>query len=235
MKQEFIIRGHGDKLLLFFAGWGGDTNLFRYYRPAAGCDFLLCYDYRSLVFDATLLDDYREIRLVAWSMGVWAAAQVLAGLSLPFVERTAINGTPTPIDDDCGIPTAIFRGTLDMFSPVTLMKFRRRMCGSTDGVKAFLSHEPCRSLEELREELACIYRTVITCSYRPFTWNKAVIGSRDKIFPLQNQLAAWQGTPVQLLDEEHYSEEIFRKVLLGEGGGEADEEVYPPQANGVGR
>lgn len=213
MKQEFIIQGQGDKLLLFFAGWGGEANLFRHYRPAAGCDYLLCYDYRSPAFDATLLEGYREIRLAAWSMGVWAASQVLAGRSLPFAECTAINGTPTPIDDERGIPTAIFRGTLDTFSPATLTKFRRRMCGSTDGVKAFLSHRPCRSPEELHEELACIYRLVTTRAALPFAWDKALIGSRDKIFPLQNQLAAWSGVPVEKYDEEHYSEYLLGKAL----------------------
>lgn len=214
MKQLFLKQAYHPRLTVFFAGWGGDENLFRSYCPPDS-DFLLCYDYRSLAFDASLLDGYREIRLVAWSMGVWVASQVLSDLQLPLMEKIAINGTATPIDDEKGIPVAIFRGTLEGFSPATLQKFRRRMCGSIEGVKAFLSHVPCRSLEDLREELESIYNTVLAYPAIPFAWDKALIGSRDKIFPLPNQLAAWEGTATEVYDEEHYSEALFRLAFGG--------------------
>ncbi len=216
MKQLFLQREHHPRLTLFFAGWGGEENLFREYAPQDS-DFLLCYDYRSLAFDASLLDGYKQIRLAAWSMGVWAASQVLSGLRLPLTEKIAVNGTPVPINDTKGIPEAVFRGTLEGFNPVTLQKFRRRMCGTTEGVKAFLSHAPCRPVEDLQEELECIYNAVLARPLLPFAWDKAFIGSRDKIFPLPNQLAAWEGTVVEVCDEEHYSEALFRRVLEGSG------------------
>ena len=54
--------------MLFFAGWGSEENLFR--RPVEeGYDYLLCFDYRTLDFDYTLIEGYTEIRLLAWSMG----------------------------------------------------------------------------------------------------------------------------------------------------------------------
>lgn len=41
---------------------------------------MLCYDYRTLEFDASLLKEYREINVIGWSMGVWAATQVMGKL-----------------------------------------------------------------------------------------------------------------------------------------------------------
>ncbi len=74
-QQLFIKKENSPHLLLFFAGWGSDENLFRR-TVAEGYDCLLCFDY-------SLLDGYREIRLLAWSMGVWVAGQILSGLLIP--------------------------------------------------------------------------------------------------------------------------------------------------------
>lgn len=226
MKQQFLIRSGHSRLVLFFAGWGGEENLFRHYRPVES-DLLLCSDYRSLDFDVSMTEGYREIRLVGWSMGVWVASQVLPGFSLPLAERVAVNGTPVPVDDEQGIPVSVFRGTLDGFGPVTLQKFRRRMCGTTEGVKAFLSHNPCRSPEELHEELACLYGMVITRPVSSFRWDKALIGSRDRIFPPQNQQNAWAGVTTEIYDEEHYSDSLLRKALEGgwQGVGNSDDKA----------
>ena len=121
MEQRFIKKENNPRLLLFFAGWGSDEHLFS--RPVEdGYDYLLCFDYRTLDFDYSLLDGYREIRLLAWSreirllawsMGVWVAGQVLTGKDYPWQMRLAVGGTPFPIDDRKGIPEAIFRATLE--------------------------------------------------------------------------------------------------------------------------
>ena len=65
---------------------------------------MVCYDYRTLDFDASGLEEYREINLIGWSMGVWAASQTVPQLSSPgtsgegihMANSIAINGTPTP-------------------------------------------------------------------------------------------------------------------------------------------
>lgn len=103
MKHYFIQQKHLPRLTLFFAGWGMDECPFMDYCPE-NSDLLVCYDYRSLDFDFTLLQGYQEIRLIAWSMGVWAASMVLQDMDLPICERVALNGTVTPVDDLKGIP-----------------------------------------------------------------------------------------------------------------------------------
>lgn len=76
MKQHFIIKNNQKHLLLFFAGWGMDETPFLTIHPTDK-DWMICYDYRSLAFDTDLLETYSQITLIAWSMGVWAASQIM--------------------------------------------------------------------------------------------------------------------------------------------------------------
>lgn len=157
MKQRFIKKEGNSTLLLFFAGWGSDENLFA--GPVQeGCDCLLCFDYKDLDFDYSLLG-VQEIRVMAWSMGVWVACQALAGKEYPYGMRLAVNGTPFPIHDTKGIPETIFQGTLENFSN-RADSFRRRICGSAAQVKTFLSHHPYREVDDLHQELAALWTVV---------------------------------------------------------------------------
>lgn len=211
MEQRFILREGNSSLLLFFAGWGSDECLFT--RPAAeGYDYLLCFDYRNLDFDYSQLEGYQSIRLLGWSMGVWVASQTFSGKDLPWEMKLAVNGTLTPIHDTTGIPEAVFNGTLDTFSPATLAKFRRRMCGGTEEVKHFLDRQPRRSVEELHEELKALRQEVLRLPVPAFQWDKAIIGTEDRIFPSQNQLEAWQGTPVLSMNIPHYADLFSRNA-----------------------
>ena len=216
MKQTFIKKEGHPRLMLFFAGWGSEENLFR--RPVEeGYDYLLCFDYRTLDFDYTQIEGYTEIRLLAWSMGVWVASRVFTGHSFPWQMKLAVNGTPFPIDDRRGIPKMIFKGTLEHFSEDTLARFRRRMCGSSGQTEEFLSRTPTRTAEELREELAALAQGITAYGSSSFIWDRAIIGNRDKIFPPRNQHEAWQGTEIMETEAEHYETSLFSRLLEGKG------------------
>ena len=216
MKQLFIKKENSPHLLLFFAGWGSDENLFRR-TVAVGYDCLLCFDYRTLEFDYSLLNGYREIRLLAWSMGVWVAGQILSGHTYPWEMKLAVNGTPFPIDDRRGIAEAVFHGTLENFSDAALARFRRRICGGAGQVKEFLSHQPYRTTEELGAELAALEHEVGKVQPAAFVWDKAIIGLCDKIFIPANQRTAWTGTEVMEMEAEHYDTVLFDRLLEGKG------------------
>ena len=210
MKHYFIQQKHLPRLTLFFAGWGMDECPFMDYC-SGNSDLLVCYDYRSL--DFTLLQGYQEIRLIAWSMGVWAASMVLQDMDLPICERVALNGTVTPVDDLKGIPQQVFEGTLEGLNEGTLEKFIRRMCLKKENLETFLSKRPQRAVEELQEELRRIGEQVKSCAVPSFAWERAVIGKNDLIFTAVNQRNAWTGTEVAEYDIPHYSEEIMRDLL----------------------
>lgn len=215
MTQLFIKKENNARLLLFFAGWGSDDCLFQY-PVMPGYDYLLCFDYRSFAFDYSLLDGYKEIRLMAWSMGVWVAACILAGHDYPWKQKLAINGTMFPIHDTLGIPCTIYRETLSHFSPSVLARFRRRMCGSVDMLKIFWAYQPKRSLFDLQEELAVLQKEVEERDVPSFKWDRCIVGMRDLIFPVKNQLQAWKDIDICKRDVAHYNENLFHNLLMGE-------------------
>lgn len=217
MKQYFIHKDDSPWLTLFFAGWGMDEHPFMDYRSRC-CDLLVCYDYRSFDFDFSLLEGYRDIRLVAWSMGVWAASYLLQDKgNLPLSERIAVNGTLTPVDEEKGIPPHIFKGTLDGLNERNLQKFYRRMCGSREDTNYFLERAPQRNIEDLREELRLIGERAVANPVPSFTWKVAVIGSEDLIFSAANQRRAWAQAGL-IRDEcmgSHYDEILLRDAIEG--------------------
>lgn len=216
MKQFFLRQGHAPRLTLFFTGWGMDDTPFHPCSNAtAESDLLLCYDYRQLDnFDEDALRPYTDITLVAWSMGVWAASQVLQKSLLPLTERIAVNGTITPVDEERGIPFAVFNGTLAGLTDASLRKFQRRMCTSASTFQRFLAVAPRRPLEELRHELDAIGQQCLALPPADtFRWDKAVISTDDRIFCPANQLRAWTGKA---------------EIHLIEGGGHYEPDQLPP-------
>lgn len=191
-----------------------DEHPFLQYAPPDS-DFMICYDYRTLDFDTSPLAGYTVIDVVAWSMGVWAASQVLSKVSLPIRRRIAINGSPFPIDEKRGIPPAIFMGTLEGLNEASLRKFQRRMCADGNVFARFQLTAPERSIEELKEELAAVAEQYRMLPTETFAWEQAIIGESDRIFPPTNQRAAWKGISMSNIDgnEAHYDESLFIKYL----------------------
>ncbi|MFU1858579.1 DUF452 family protein [Sphingobacterium sp. NGMCC 1.201703] len=203
------------KLVLFFAGWGMDEHLFSGYARSEQ-DLMIAYDYSSLALDENLLKGYEEIQIFAWSMGVWAASQVLPELRLkhyPISTCTAINGTPFPIDDNRGIPVQVFRATLNTLSEKTLDKFRLRMCGSRETLNHFLARAPRRDIASLQKELIAIEERATVPSATAFQWDEAYIGKHDRIFSSENQQRAWAHTSHKCVDMTHYPEKLFKQLL----------------------
>lgn len=214
MKHYFICKKNRPTLTLFFAGWGMDERPFIDYEPVEN-DLLMCYDYRSMEFDFSVLRGYAGIRLVGWSMGVWVAAYTVQYARLPITESIAVNGTLIPIDASKGIPFPVFEGTLRELNERTLKKFRRRMCVSGKMLEDFLEKAPRRSVEELKEELRLIGERVVSLPIPDFIWEKAVTGREDLIFTPANQRNAWKDTETEQaeLDIPHYSEKTLRELL----------------------
>ena len=216
MKQHFIIKNNQKHLLLFFAGWGMDETPFLQIHPTDK-DWMVCYDYRSLEFDAGILQEYSEITLIAWSMGVWAASQIMKQYpSLPLSQSIAINGTLYPIHETKGITPAIFEGTLQGLNDQSLQKFQRRMCGSIAAYKAFQTVAPQRPVEELKEELAAIQKQYLSLPPSDFAWQKAIIGKNDRIFLPDSQWLAWRNKvdSLEYAEAAHYQVELFDNVIM---------------------
>jgi len=203
MNITFIKQNNKERLVLILAGWGMDANPFlRLESP--GYDIAVVWDYTEENLDISLLSHYREIAVIAWSMGVMECARIIPALQLPVTLTIGVNGTATPVSDTDGIPVDIFSGTLNALSDITLTRFNRRMCGSGDAFRSFCEHAPQRPIESLRKELQLLgQRADESNAHSTMRWDIAIIGSRDMIFPATNQTNAWKGTTTIITDEPH--------------------------------
>jgi biotin synthesis protein BioG len=213
MKAEWIVRKGSRNLLLFFNGWGMDRRVADWLTSAwpsgDGRDIAALWDYRDLALPAWLgeaMAGADSVDLVAWSLGVWAASN--AGIGR--VRRAvAINGTPTPVDAERGIPPEIFRGTLESWNDANRKRFERRMM---TGVPAEIAENARseRDANDQQAELRSIGDAVARCpaeSSASWRFSKAVIGERDLIFSPDNQRRAWreEGVPaVEIAGMPHF-------------------------------
>ncbi len=183
--------GRHSRVILIFAGWGMDSSPFEgLMRP--GYDIVVLWDYRDMSFPEDLVSNYSEVVLFAWSMGVLVSLPVIPLIKERLTLKLAVNGTPYPVDNEYGIPEAVFMGTLEGLCERTVEKFRMRMCGGSKAYSDFRNCEPVRSVEELRSELESLRALALSRPECSDKWDHAVIGNGDAIFPPNNQLAAWK-------------------------------------------
>lgn len=222
MKRYFLKKDSRQDLTVIFGGWGSWPGLFAECPFSEEKDVLLCYDYRSFESDWSVLENYRRIDVVAWSMGVKVASVMLGGFrhggaedgAGPYLGHcVAVNGTMYPIDDARGIPTAVFDATLERMSGPVLEKFLRRMCGKD--LAYYKSRGLDRTPEELKSELEALKKFALEHDTEglDFKWDLAVIGKNDLIFPAAGQLRAWEGTAVKEVECAHYCRELFEDLL----------------------
>lgn len=201
MKTKFYDH-QGKHLIVYFAGWGTPLDAVAHLILPTNHNLLICYDYQDLKLDFDF-SAYQQIRVVAWSMGVWVAERVLQGITLQ--SATAVNGTGLPCDDCFGIPYAIFKGTLDNLTENTRSKFERRICGDKVSFERYQQFS-ARPFNEIHQELTALF-TMIQKDKRAdlIHWTNAWISSHDKIFMPANQHQYWASRcAVQEIEDEHY-------------------------------
>lgn len=202
MKYEYVCCNGSRRLILIYAGWAMDAAPFRgLSRP--GYDIAVLWDYRDFGLDWSFTGRYVEICIVAWSLGVYAAAVSTAPIQGKITKRIAVNGTLTPVDRRYGIPPVVFAGTADHLDERNLQKFYRRVCGSMAAYRAFSVNMPSRDIDGLVDELRMFLTPPLFSMPVDKRWDLAVICSDDAIFPPVNQWRAWQGTPIRMLEGAH--------------------------------
>lgn len=191
-----------------------DYRLFDNLRHDA-YDILVVWDYRQLYSEErgetrpfgyllSRAPKYKEICILAWSFGVYAAQQVMEALAPNLSRCIAVNGTVNPINDTVGIPEATFRGTLNNLDQRNWQKFFRRICGTPERMAQVEPQMPKRPIEELIDELQILGHGALDSLGKEVPnphrkWDMAIISTRDAIFPLENQRKAWaQNTVIEV-------------------------------------
>ena len=212
MKHQTIQNNHSRNIILFFAGWGMDATPFRAFTDL-GKDCMIVYDYSDFKADFDI-SGYSGYYVVAWSFGVYAAAYWLATQKKKPLKAIAINGTLSPIDDECGIPCKIFDATLNGLSEKSLLKFIRRMCGNDISYNWFMENRPARTIYSLRNELITMKKISSQHPQVFEKWDVAYISEKDYIFPTDNQKKAWSGKSKHIvLGDEYHLPKNFIQII----------------------
>lgn len=174
---------------------------------AKGFDIIMVNDYTELDVIEDTFDQYQEKYLVAWSMGVWAAAQTTTFID--FDKAIAINGTQDPVDDHQGIPPTIFQGTITNWDEKSRNKFILRILGSKASYQTFGEKLKKRNPSAQKEELISIQNHIENGYTYTRHFDCSIIGQKDAIFAPKNQQNAWKNTFKKELDIPHYPFEYF--------------------------
>lgn len=206
MKSYWLHRGQSDKLILFCCGWGMDQTPFAP-LTCSDWDVLMFFDYSDFDTDLDiefLFTGYREVVLVAWSMGVWAGQQIFFPFSSRIRQAIAINGTLRPVDNRYGIPEEVVQATHDKLDAKQRQNFYRRSCKDRALYQSFLEQQPRRSVESQKRELGVLLKEVRDTICTPPLYTTAIVGNQDFIMPTQNQLRYWPKDMVRRVDGAHF-------------------------------
>lgn len=191
MHSNWLHRNNQKECILFFSGWGMDATPFRF-LSAHDHDLCLFSDYRRLQpVDLAPFAGYERLHLIGWSMGVWAAAHLLADQAERFASCTALGGTLAPIDKQRGIPPESYAAMLDPFTQEVLDGFYRNMFDDEDQLARFLAHRPQRDLPGLQEEMIAFRDAFLNFGPGRDLYTHKIVTSRDRIFSGRNQMRAW--------------------------------------------
>lgn len=203
MRIEWLNKNASSRVIIFFNGWGMDAAAIKHLGTKV--NLLMVYDYRTteqVIFPD--LAEFKEIVVVAWSMGVWAASRILSRMSIQKSVNIALNGTECPVDDHYGIPLKIYHLTEQRMNERGREIFMQRMLGDASEVERFKQNRSVRPLEEVCEELSSI-RKQCAGERISLKWNRIYVSTGDVIFPVENQLNWWKGrAPIYSLPGGHY-------------------------------
>lgn len=188
MKYKWLNKKNNNKIIIFFNGWGMDEVIVSNLE-CGEFDVVILYDYNNLDIDLDI-HEYKEKHIIAWSMGV------MIGTLFEFKNvktKTALCGTPKPIDNDYGIPDRIYNLTIKRFSEKSVSKFMERMFISKPNMMSFSN----RDLENMKTELI---KMLSYKSNENYQYTKAIIPDKDLIIPTKNQKNYWEKTDTNIVE-----------------------------------
>ncbi|MCI5159722.1 MAG: DUF452 family protein, partial [Candidatus Electrothrix sp. AUS1_2] len=215
MKHCRLFQKGNQDCLLFFAGWGMCPEPFADI-PSGGVDVLMFYDYRGMNAEATSAaltglcrKSYRNVHLLAWSMGVRAASTLFteeAFLVSELASAIAIGGTCHPVHDLLGIPEQNFKEMAEQLTPARVEAFHRSMFSDEEETDRFARSFPRgkRSFAELQEELLVLAGACRKEPEVPDIYTHRIVTGRDRIVPARNQVRAWGRRNCRTLSLPHF-------------------------------
>lgn len=203
MKIHWLNKNNSDKIIVFFSGWGQSPQYFEE-QFSSKSNVVMLYNYSHLNFSEleNVTSSYNRKEVIGWSFGVLVAALFMEKYNnIDF--STSINGSLNPIDDDEGIPTKIFQGTLKLLSNASWEKFIFRMIGDRQEYAKFIEQND-RDIDSLKEELT--FLGTLPPLKQHVLFHQVFISTKDRIFPSENLIKYWETNQntFHLIDTQHF-------------------------------
>jgi len=203
MKLKWLFKNQKEKLLLIFSGFAMDESSFTGLQTKEYDVAVLC-DYRDLNFEFNENQNYKELHILGFSLGVWVFSQ-LQEIFSKIDSITVINGTCKPISENCGISPEIFRGTVNNFNEKGKLKFLRRMFVDKEDFQNYTKNLAEANVVEQKEELSFLMEEILSFPEKKIKPDKIYISLNDRIIPAISQKKYWHGFENCIfLEEGHF-------------------------------
>ena len=219
--QKDFDKQSSKNLIVFFSGFASlpshfcnftDKNFMQDFDMIMVCDYCDFSNSKEQIKEIiNVSKKYKNVYLVAWSMGVFVASALLSDFISQtsneckkiFAKKVAINGTNIGIDKAFGIPPKIFAYTAKNIQPKAFIDalFDTKIQGENlevmrDIILRFSLDFALPSLENLQNELESLQLFAKHLAQNPlqefrvdfvndFLWDKAIISRTDRVFPPQ--------------------------------------------------
>lgn len=198
MKNFWINKNNGEKLIVFFNGAGMNEKSVQHVSGKE-FDVILFYDCENTETNKNIfeeINEYKEIHLIGWSMGVLICT-LFADKIKNTASKIAIAGTPYPVSNIYGIREKTYDTIVNNFDEATKSALLRNAFAVNKS--KFIT----KSAEGIKKEL------ILQRNQKPAItfFDKAIIPLHDKIIPTQNQINYWntqQKTKQIRIDCGHY-------------------------------
>lgn len=216
MQIKFLQQNKKEKLVLFFTGWGHCANTLSGIH-LEDFDVMVVYNYTSRKADEQLykiINTYKKVHLLAWSLGVFVANEYLPNISL--TSAKAICGSLYPISDEYGIPEKIFKKTVENITSESFEKFTNRMCENAEAKKHYEQCLPQRVFNEQKEELLFLNDWIKETNNQNNCYSEVVISANDRIFPYENTQRAWlkflPKSKIKIIESAHFPFYLYKTI-----------------------
>lgn len=179
--QKYLINNNSDKLLLFFTGWGCDEYEFEHLN--ADSDVLLLYNYSDLNLDFDF-SKYKEINLIAFSAGVFAAS--VFNFDFEINKKIALSGNPYLFDEKFGLSSKIQEVLLNI-TEENADDFARNYLIKTEAEWSKFHHSK-RTIESCRTEFSSLKKLYEDNKQNiKDIFDMVLVGEYDPIFDVSAQ------------------------------------------------
>lgn len=193
MKTFIKRKDNNTRLIVFFSGLGTDESMILNYIDD-NSDLVFIYSYSGdLPFIIPGYKKYKEVILIGWALGIWAAEYFIPKLNIKPTASIAVNGTPFPFHDKYGIPIDEIDKFLETIDCDKVKHLQLAIFGGKDHLYHQMGRITEKQIEASLFEFRWMYNRIMEQDKASINWDYAIISKGSRIIPEHNMDNYWNG------------------------------------------